>query len=345
MQKRIFTAFHSSGTLQLKEIHMKKLAWLLGAVALVGLTACDEELGGVANNCGAVNCTADAPLCVLADFTNKGQDICLTEDKKVAYDMCGHAEAPQQGSQWIDVESGVCVTRAVGQCETHNDCEEGMVCNTETHVCEVSTAPAKPRLVRIDDLTEVSAEDLKKNGDDPGADIDTVILTKADKTVVYVKEVKAYHRADGQSAKDENDYSIAVNPQAVVGKPTSFIGYPNDKTNCYYYKEGTNPNEKAVRPFVSLGGVGGYIEVIMGDDIEAGDTISVLELGGCTLQNTKDGGKDQIAMKEAVKVQISISGNEGDWAVVGNSSDAVKDKGYTGIYSIQITDQMVGSAK
>lgn len=342
MQKRIFTAFHSSGTLQLKEIHMKKLAWLLGAVALVGLTACDEELGGVANNCGAVNCTADAPLCVLADFTNKGQDICLTEDKKVPYDMCGHDKATNKDMQWIDVESGVCVTRAVGQCETNNDCEEeGMVCNTETHVCEVSTAPAKPRLVRIDDLTEVSDDD---SVDDPGADIDTVILTKADKTVVYVKEVKAYHRADGESAQGD-DYSIAANPQAVVGKPSSFVGYPDDRKNCYIYKQGTNPKEEKVRPFVSLGGVGGYIEVIMGDDIEAGDTIDVLELGGCTMQNTIDGGKDQIANKEAVKVQISVSGNEGDWAVVGNSADALKDKGYTGIYSIQITDQMVGSAK
>ena len=68
---------------------MKKLAWLLGAVALVGLSACDAD----ENNCGAVNCDESAPLCVLANNNKANVDVCLAKDKEPVYNQCGHDKA------------------------------------------------------------------------------------------------------------------------------------------------------------------------------------------------------------------------------------------------------------
>lgn len=316
---------------------MKKLAWLLGAVALVGLSACDAD----ENNCGNVNCDESAPLCVLANNNKAAVDICLAKDKEPVYNQCGHDKAQDVATMWYD--NGACTTRYTGSCESNSQCENDQVCDTVNKRCVAKTGPQKPRLVRIDDLTELSDND-KKNGDDPGADIDTVVLTKASGKAVYVAEVNGFKRGDGKSAKGE-DYSIAANPQAVVGAPSSFVDYPTDTKNCYYYKKGTDPNASPVRPFVSLGGKGGYIVVVMGEDIEAGDTLNVLELGGCTLQNTKDKKPQVAAGKEAVKVQISISGKDGDWALVGDSSSRVKEKDYTGIFSVEISDNMLKDAK
>lgn len=324
-----------------KEILMKKLAWLLGAVALVGLSACDAD----ENNCGNVNCDESAPLCVLAANNKAGVDVCLTKDKEAAYNNCGHDKATSIKDMWMD--NGSCTTRYTGMCESDSQCESDQVCDTVNKKCVAKTGSQKPRLVRLDDLTELSATD-KKNGDDPGADIDTVVLTKAGGKAVYVTEVKEFKRGDNKSVKDD-DYSIAANPQAVVGAPSSFVDYPTDTKNCYYYKKDTNPKEgdasTLVRPFVSLGGQGGYIVVVMGEDIEAGDTLNVLELGGCTLQNTVDKRTQVAAGKEAVKVQVSISGKDGDWALVGDSSSRVTERDYTGIFSVKISDNMLKDAK
>ena len=320
-----------------KEILMKKLAWLLGAVALVGLSACDAD----ENNCGAVNCDESAPLCVLAANNKANVDVCLAKDKEPVYNQCGHDKAQDVATMWYD--NGACTTRYTGSCESDSQCESDQVCDTVNKQCVAKTGSQKPRLVRIDDLTELNDND-KKNGDDPGADIDTVVLTKASGKAVYVTEVNGFKRGDGKSAQGE-DYSIASNPQAVVGAPSSFVDYPTDTKNCYYYKKDTDPNASPVRPFVSLGGKGGYIVVVMGEDIEAGDTLNVLELGGCTLQNTKD-KKTQVATgKEAVKVQVSISGKDGDWALVGDSSSRVTEEDYTGIFSVKISDNMLKDAK
>ena len=46
-----------------------------------------------------------------------------------------------------------------------------------------------------------------------------------------------------------------------------------------------------------------------------------------------------------MKVQVSISGKDGDWALVGDSSSRVTEKDYTGIFSVKISDNMLKDAK
>lgn len=318
-----------------KEILMKKLAWLLGAVALVGLSACDAD----ENNCGNVNCDESAPLCVLAANNKAGVDVCLTNDKKDAYDYCGHDKATAVATHWMN--NGACDPRGTGSCNNDSDCEEGQTCNNKTHICE-DGGPKGAKLVRIDDLSETSTDKTKE---DPGADIDAIVLTKKDGTNAYATSVLGYLRGDGV-ASQKGEKSMAIDPTAALNEPDSFLNYPNHKGECYLYKKDTKQGE-AMRPFVSLGGKGGYLIVEMGDVIEAGDTLNVLELGGCTLMNRADGKTGTKGQPEGVEVRISITNNSNlaDWKVIGDSEQAAKDKNYEGILSIKISDVMLQGLK
>ena len=84
--------------------------------------------------------------------------------------------------------------------------------------------------------------------------------------------------------------------------------------------------------FVSLGGKGGYIVVEMSEQIEAGDIIDVLEVGGCTLQNTADGG-NVVAQAEKVKVQVSVNYTDG-WKVIDELQANSINKG---VISFEVT--------
>lgn len=320
-----------------KEILMKKLAWLLGAVALVGLSACDAD----ENNCGAVNCDESAPLCVLGAYTSTGADMCLTADKEGIVKLCGSADATAKDTMWYNGEKEKCETKTTGGCSSDSDCEEEQTCNTQTHVCE-GGGPKGAKLVRIDDLSETSTDKTK---DDPGADIDAIVLTKKDGTNAYAKSVLGYLRGDGTPSK-EGEKTMAIDPTAALHEPDSFLNYPNHKGECYLYKKDTKKGE-AMRPFVSLGGKGGYLIVEMGDVIEAGDTLNVLELGGCTLMNRADGQTGTKGQPEGVEVRISITNNSNlaDWKVIGDSEQAAKDKKYDGILSIKISDVMLQGLK
>lgn len=318
---------------------MKKLAWLLGAMALVGLSACETD----ENNCGAVNCE-EGQFCVLAQYTKNNIDMCTTN--KVSYDLCGHEGAANKDTQWMTPD-GMCVASSTGGCESNTDCETDEVCSSEGICVPESNVPVAPRLVRIDDLS-----DGGKALEDPGADIDAIVLKKANGATKYAVEVKDYHRADSVSADSGKKY-IAANPAMALGEPDSFVDYAtkgDEATECYIYKKGEKPRDPNVdRPFVSLGGKGGYLVVEMGDVMEAGDTLSVLELGGCKLQNTND-EKDlnTPGNPEAVDISISISGKvASDWAFVGSSKERVETdkKKYNGIFSTKLTDDMINSAK
>lgn len=314
---------------------MKKLAWLLGAMALVGLSACETD----ENNCGAVNCE-DGQFCVLAQYTQNNIDMCTTNE--TSYNLCGHEGATSKDSQWMTPD-GMCVASSTGGCKSNTDCQTDEVCSSEGICVPAGNVPEAPRLVRIDDLSPNDA----KNQEDPGADIDAIVLKKANGATKYAVEVKDYHRADSVSADSGKKY-IAANPAMALGEPDSFVGYPENQTECYLYKKDTTPADPNVdRPFVSLGGKDGYLVVEMGDVMEAGDTLSVLELGACKLQNPKDSKYlNTLGNPEAVKISISISGKvDGDWALVGTSEEKIKDKNYNGIFSAELTDSMIKSAK
>ena len=322
---------------------MKKLAWLLGAAALVGLAACETDDTTTYNCDNTIDCDETTQLCVTKDYAKSGKAMCLDKaTKQAVYDTCGNANATAK-DQWID-EEGMCVTKYTGTCKSNSDCEGDQVCNAQSGICEAATdVKTSPKLVRIDDLSEVKPNAKKE---DPGADIDAIVLTKANGNVYYATEVKDYKRADNQK-KDDTNKMIAANPAMALDAPDSFIGYPTNTTKCYYYKKDAEPEDITVdRPFVSLGGQGGYLVVEMGDIIEAGDTLAVLELGKCELQNTKDGGS-QKGIAEEIKVLVSITNHKesSDWSVVGDSSSNVSASDYTGIFTAKITDSMINAAK
>lgn len=314
---------------------MKKLAWLLGAMALVGLSACETD----ENNCGAVNCE-DGQFCVLAQYTKNNIDMCTTN--KVSYDLCGHEGATSKDTQWMTPD-GMCEASSTGGCKSNSECQTDEVCSSEGICVPAGNVPEAPRLVRIDDLSPNDAA----NHEDPGADIDAVVLKKAGGATKYAASVVGYKRADGVSA-EAGKANIAANPAMALGAPDSFVGYPENQTECYLYKKDTTPADPNVdRPFVSLGGKGGYLIVEMEDSMEAGDTLSVLELGGCKLQNPQNSKYlNTKGISEAIKISISISGEaDGDWALVGTSEENIKDKDYTGIFSAVLTDSMIKDAK
>ena len=93
--------------------------------------------------------------------------------------------------------------------------------------------------------------------------------------------------------------------------------------------------EKTVHPYVSLGGMGGYVVLEMANAIEAGDKIDVLEIGACDLQNTKDGGSQKAKAEE---IQISISSTGETWKIVGKHS---ADSTNQGILSFTISSNML----
>lgn len=339
----------------LKEFLMKKTLWALSAVImLVGFTGCDADEG---DECAAdADCVSkdktmicQAKQCVVPDCGNKlycaGADKCVrAANAKDGKDHCVSATIAKcvnesQGRKWLN-EKMLCEDAQITSCNTDTDCSKDMHCDTTSHRC-ADGAPSgnEFKYVRIDDLSQKDTSGKKL--EDPGADIDAIVLTKkSGGSPVYATTVKGYHRADGVSASA--DKSVAANPQMALGQPDSFIGYPSNTTDCYYYAKDKQAGDKTVdRPFVSLGGLGGYLIVEMGNKIEAGDNLAVLELGACKLQNTKD-GKDHKGIPEGVRVQVSVSGEDGSWKAVGDSSSQAKETGkFNGIFTVNISDGML----
>ena len=134
------------------------------------------------------------------------------------------------------------------------------------------------RFVRIDDKS------LVNDTPDGGADIDAVLLFKAGTgTPIYAEDVIAYVHGGGTGD--------ALDPTELTGAPDAFYDYP-DVTNC----------DVSSDRFLSLGGEGGYAIIRMGGDIEEGDALDILEVGGCLFD---DG--EQEAIVEPVEVAISVA--------------------------------------
>jgi len=142
------------------------------------------------------------------------------------------------------------------------------------------------RDVRVDDMSGINT------GQDPGADIDAIILEKAAGTDVYADKIEAF-----QLGVDVGDN---IDPVDALGAPDSVVDF-----------KGSAPTCNADAGFVSLGG-SGYLVAHMGEAIEVGDSVAVIEVGGCDY----GGG---MAKLEVVKVQVSVSAEPENqhWVALG----------------------------
>lgn len=142
------------------------------------------------------------------------------------------------------------------------------------------------RYVRVDDLSNIT------DGQDPGADIDAIILEKANGTNVFASNVEAF-----QLGVDVGDN---IDPQDALNAPDSVVNYTDSFPTC-----------NADAGFVSLGG-SGYLVVAMDQNIEVGDSVAVIEVGGCDY----GGGEAKVEM---VKVQVSVAAEPDNlhWVTLG----------------------------
>jgi hypothetical protein len=277
--------------------------------------------------CKAKQCVADANACE-NDVDCETGYVCKAKQCVVDAKTCEKDTDCETGYVCKDKQ---CVADAK-TCEKDTDCEAGYVCKDKQCVVEVYN---EFKYVRIDDMSVACT--LDKDGlchvDDPGADIDAVVLAKVDNTLHYAVSVTGYQRSDGLKAGERFDQNIpaATDPTRALGQPDAFAAYPAVDGKCAYYIDAA----KTVHPYVSLGGMGGYVVLEMANAIEAGDKIDVLEIGACDLQNTKDGGS-QIAKAE--EIQISISSTGENWKIVGKHSADSTNKG---ILSFTISSNML----
>ena len=171
--------------------------------------------------------------------------------------------------------------------------EAGEDLNQEVEV-SYDTSGSPYLYVRIDDLSEYA------DTPDGGADIDALILKKSDGSQYFATSVEGFIFGNFGSAE-------SLDPMDALGAPDAFYNYSSDDTSVCTI--GTSDD----RPFVSLGGEGGVLVVRMGAAIETGDTLTVLEVGGC---NYGDGE----AIVEEISVQISVSYDidSGQWVALGS---------------------------
>ena len=182
------------------------------------------------------------------------------------------------------LQSLICITLALtlSACELESEYDDTDMADAVDGYSDGTEEPAEIpdyRYVRIDDLS------TKSNTVDGGADIDAVILGKADGSISFAVGVDGFRHGGGKG--DDLD------PMKALGAPDSFYRYyADDLSVCDVDSNG----------FVSLGGTGGYLVLEMGETIEGGDLLTVLEVGGCEYD---DAGHE--AFVEPVRVSISVA--------------------------------------
>jgi len=146
----------------------------------------------------------------------------------------------------------------------------------------------------------VLIEDLSDTGgEDPGADIDAVVLIK-DGVRSYAGRPVAYYFPPDTEPLRSNEFEV-------VDEPDAHTTYPASTGICLV--DGS---------FASLGGQGGYILVEMDEEIENGDTLEVIEIGGGCFFG--DNGEDE-ARAEEVQVSVSTADDlDGTWQVIGTGT-------------------------
>ncbi|MBQ9244619.1 MAG: hypothetical protein IJ165_15575 [Proteobacteria bacterium] len=307
---------------------MKKSLWILSALALAGfcMTGCLEGAGPVDGEqvdndeycdgqCG------DSEYCLYSSDLESGECSACPVDcalENSLYPVC------------IVLDGGVgpvCVATA--------NCPDGQgyakdesghyVCSNGDPIDDPAPEAGAGQFIRVDDVSTFEEacgkfENGKCSKDDPGADLDAIVVRKADGGYLYAKEIMAYSR--GAEKDRVTERGVSGDPTAVLGKPDSLISYP-DSGDCYYLQKDSNKDDYKFT-FMSLGGEGGYVEVKMDDVFHAGDTVDIIELGNCELVNTHSGqgvSKSKVGA-ESMKVQVSISGEDGSWKVLGSAGKA-----------------------
>lgn len=190
---------------------------------------------------------------------------------------------------------------AFSGCELEEDPDADMTTGTDTNTntdtagdtSEDTTPSLSYRFIRIDDVSGPGVDI------DSGADIDAILLEKSDGTSVGAETLEGFEHGGGQGD--------AVNPNDALGQPDSFTDW-----------EGTDPVCDLGGGYVSLGGDGGLLIVGMPQDIETGDTITVLEVGGCT------GNEGGAGIPDAIEVSVSVGNDiDGSWTFVTSGEGPV----------------------
>jgi len=297
------------------------LAVLLLAVSVLVFSGCgdDDENGGsmdmlsdagtdtasdIAAGClcavGETCCaTATAPMCVDLDESTAHCGACNNACPTGAVcrsGRCATTSTCDCGAGETCCPDGlggeVCVDTqsAPGHCGScGNVCPTGVVCSGGT--CGGGTGGDPYFFVRIDDLSAPA------DTADGGADIDAIILDKADGTQAFADSVEGYVHGGGTVTGDE------IDPTAVTGLPDAFYAYP-DTTVC----------DVSSGRFVSLGGTGGLVIAGMNSAVQEGDVLNVLEVGGC------DFGAGT-AISEPVDVSVSTAKEiDGTWTFLGSGT-------------------------
>ncbi len=295
----------------------------------------------------------DGEYCIEAKYEVAGDDVIKVGDKFCSacpidcdpdsqYPVCVSSihvcaavqTCPSDQQFLVNGMTATCVSTNVENCSADEDCKNGYVCDKSQEICVPDKVGDKEvyRYVRIDDVSDACTkdEDGKCHADDPGADIDAVVLIKPDGNMFYAAKVAGYMRSDGLLAGERYDPQtpVATDPQKAVGKPDSFVNYPNADAKCAYYLD----DAKTEHPYVSLGGKNGFVALEMAEAIEAGDKIDVLEVGACS----ENGGKPE-TKAEPIKLQISVSQDKG-WKVIGES---ITDGTNKGILSFTVAQKLL----
>ena len=354
---------------------MKKAIWTLSAMALIGfgMAACDEDdvnnaLDNLTDSWNYCSETLPDPN-VPGEFAKyKVEDEVTKEHACSAYQKCAEGLIFQKDK---NAHTASCVNDERNwECKVPADCEDNNeTCDTATHTCaSINEVEDQYIYVRIDDGSEdkytgewdatKGCAKVRGGGceNDPGADIDAVVLTKKNGDIAYAGDIYDYQfgvaAADikyNKANKDEflNGPKLATNPLNILGNPKSLVDYGTENAKCNLYIDDPAENDCFgnadvqcnVRPYVSLGGPGGYIVVVMDDKIEVGDTLDILEVGDCTCTQTNDAtgcGKNK-AVADAVKVYISITeSSTDDYKILLDTATAPQH----GVISIPITETM-----
>lgn len=297
---------------------------MLSALAVTGLfnfAACDDE-----EETPAGVCDASVDPC---KARTDGKTICNVVNGKAVCAIRLGCDGDQ-----VMGEDGLCMAPEPSgtPCDAQGQCaEEGYTC--VEGFCQV--APASFKFVMIEDLSTACSEAKTCTTEDPGADIDAVVLKKggSNDNLKYAAAVRGYKRSDGKQATT-SDNEMATNPEKATGKPDSFVAYPTADGICYYYSKDVSSSDEAnrIRTYVSLGGKGGQLILEMEDAIEAGDIIDVLELGKCNLYNTKsapDAKDKDVAKSEPIQIQVAVTDDASSnlWNIVGTDEASDKNKG------------------